>query len=132
VGGWINGACVYTDVTGTGTVTSIEVATSSDGTLCNGEGLVVQYEFSPNDSTVEPEFYDVASYGYDSDRFQRLRILDVLGNFLPPESCLLLAEVTLGFTFPITRSIKTQGGSCAPVNEQLTSDPLGVCEGTCD
>ncbi len=128
-GGYEGGGCSYRDVMGQGTVSSIEEASASDGTLCAGTGMLVGYEFAPDDPSLSPEDYAVSGLGYDPVRFQRLRIPDAAQS-LPPLACLTQAGVVIGTTFPVLRRLIVTG-TCSPAMDSIDPSPLETCVGMC-
>ncbi len=123
------GICRYESIPGTATIDSIEEASASDGTLCLGEGNIVRYSFAPEDGTLDPSLYDPESYGFNTDRFQRLTIPDPLFH-LPSSACLELVEMSVGDAFSMVRAVQIQG-ACTPLMDSFEPAPLASCVGMC-
>jgi len=128
-GGMIITGCLYDDIPGTATVSSIELASQDDGTLCAGEGYNVVYAFAPDDTTIPESAYQASNFGMNEARFQRIYIPDNLHS-LPSTSCLELAGVEVGDQFPLTRRVEVQG-TCTPVVDTFDPEPLQICVGMC-
>jgi hypothetical protein len=125
-GGMVIPNCGYRDIPGKGTITSIETATEADGYLCDNGSVSVRYEFLPDDTSLSPDEYDVATVNMDPVKYHQLFI----DSRLVPPACVDLLGLEVGNQYTVIRRIAISG-SCTPAMDSFSDLDLGSCASLC-
>ncbi|MBN1609800.1 MAG: hypothetical protein JW940_24420 [Polyangiaceae bacterium] len=126
-GNWIVPNCGYKDIPGKGTITSIEPATEADGNLCDNGSVSVRYEFLPDDTSLSPDEYDVATVNMDPVRYHQL--FTNSAQLIPP-ACVDLLGLEVGDQYTVVRKIAISG-SCTPAMDSFSDLDLSSCASLC-
>ncbi len=117
--------CVYADIPGVVTVTSIDDPAAGEPT-CTG-GRAVTLAFTAEDLDAAQSCADALPFGESVERSVTLRLAD--GRY-PPDGCLADLGVTLGATFDAELSL-ISNGTCTPANFTWAMPDLAACEAAC-
>jgi hypothetical protein len=125
-GGMVVPGCKYRDIPGTGRLTSIEPATEADGELCENGSVSARYAFTPDDASLSPDEYDVATVNMDPVRYQQLKT----NSRLIPPACVELLGLEVNAQFTVLRRIAVSG-SCTPAVDTFPDLDLASCASLC-
>ncbi|MBN2195236.1 MAG: hypothetical protein JW751_20635 [Polyangiaceae bacterium] len=126
-GGMIVPNCAYRDIPGKGRITSIEPATEADGTLCANGSVSARYAFTPDDSSLSPDEYDVAAVNMDPVRYHQLT---TGSSQLIPPACVDQLGLEVNGEYTVIRRIATSG-SCTPAMDSFPDLDLTSCTSLC-
>ena len=89
--------------------------------------MSVRYEFSPEDTSLSPDEYDVATVNMDPVRYHQL--FTNSAQLIPPD-CVDLLGLELGNQYTVIRSIAISG-SCTPAVDSFPELDLSSCASLC-